>query len=110
VPFGSMTMVGRMAGVRLLHGLVVDIKCPVQPVLAMPSVAGDWRWLCVAWGTGLVLRFICELTYCALLHGGCHVHLIFCHSLPPIWLAQVAAVLCPSRCFVHVALVWSLAT
>jgi hypothetical protein len=35
-PFESMTMVGGLAGIGLWHGLVVDMKCPVQPVLAMP--------------------------------------------------------------------------
>jgi hypothetical protein len=42
-PFGRVTIVGTIVGVVfLMQGLVVDMKCPVQePVLAMPSVAGD---------------------------------------------------------------------
>jgi hypothetical protein len=34
-------MVRLVDEVGLMQGLCADMKCPVQPVLAIPSVAGD---------------------------------------------------------------------
>ena len=62
----------------------MDKKCPVQPMSAIPSVAGDGVVDRVVCSTGLIIMLLDEFAVMALLHDVRHMHSVFCHSLPPM--------------------------